>query len=236
VSGRLAVRDGRASSVIVIDCHELALLNERVERRYQSQARSVYLALVEAGGKPEGWSRKSLAERAGVGVPIVSRTIESLTELGIVRVGDDGAIWLGSLTVPREPLAVVDPGLVAGPVVAGPVASERAERFFEFYAGRIGDVVGERPPRGREQLRAADRILGIESDSTQIRARLEFALGHRFYADKVLTMKRFAEWFARISAAYKAQEVTDARSRQDRPEVAPARRVSYESERVQVVA
>ena len=70
-------------------------------------------------------------------------------------------------------------------------------------------------------------------------ARLDWALAERFYADKVATMKRFAEWWDRICLAYggASQQAAAQQRRHPRtPVEAKSARVTYSSDVVQITA
>ena len=221
------------------------MLAERVERRRLAASRSVLMALIEAAGDPKPWSLSALAERAGVGAPIVRETLEALKTLGLVEVGDDGALRLVSISG-TEGVPDLPPVVKSRPTDCfDPEMVQRAEKFFVVHAERVAPVRGSKPSRTDQAIAAACRILRVEPSGVEILRRLDWALEHRFFADKVLLMTGFESWFGRISAAYRADRVQSdrqlARDAQRDAVRAPAvglaetraPSVSYESDRVE---
>lgn len=234
MSAKGRVRDGRQLADIQIARAGLSMIGEHCERRLIAPARSTYLALVECAGEPGGWTQAALAKRAGIGPGLLKESLATLEALGFLRAMDDGSLQLSSPSGSGEiALPVVEPALPHAAPIPASADNPRAVAFYEFHAARVERIGGGRPRRTPAALSAAEKILALQSDSAQIRARLEFALGHRFYASKALTLCEFERWWARINADYLAESGQQSRSVAIRPEARPAR-TSYESERVEV--
>jgi hypothetical protein len=226
VSG-LAVLDGRSTLAVQVPTEDLARIAEGFDRRRILPGRSVYLALVEATVSRRTWTKKTLAERAGVSTSLLNAVVEGLVRLGLVAV--DGDTWRLQAGVPPELLPTV-------PVAAPPSRwtdqqLQRAERFYTVHAAKVKEVRGDDPPRSPQQIEAGAKILEREPEAKAVMDRLDFALADRFYADKVLSLRDFERWFPRISAAFLA---ASRRAGNDRPDRPAASHVSYDGDRVQV--
>jgi hypothetical protein len=69
-----------------------------------------------------------------------------------------------------------------------------------------------------------------EPDGGRIKARIEWALSERFYADKVVTLQSVERWWQRICLAFDA-----AQGQQQAAQAEPGwRAVSYDTDRVKV--
>lgn len=202
----MAVHDGRARASVCLSKSELTALAERIESKRLARTRSVYLALVEAVG--EQWSRGDIAARAGVSTALLKETIQELELGGFVRYREDEALVLNRAEDlgPAPQLPVTTEAQLKEPDEEAAAMRKRCEAFHRFHASLIQEHAGGKvPAKTADALAAARKILEREPDSTVIRARLQYALGHRFYADKVLTLMNFERWWPRISAAHTAE-------------------------------
>ena len=235
----LVVTDGRQQAALLIQASDLAIISERCPKQRAAAVRSTYVALLEMIQSGRRWTLKATAERAGVGTGRLKDAMQDLRDLGMLREDADGAMRLASvgsvealpvLTAPARERATdgMDPALVA-----------RAERFCVKHAERIRLATGSVPAQSDVQVAAACRIIGKMDDAVAIMARLDWALAERFYADKVATMKRFAEWWDRICLAYggASQQAAAQQRRHPRtPVEAKSARVTYSSDVVQITA
>lgn len=222
------VRDARPLPAVCVSRADLAVLGERVEPRRLAPVRSCYLALLELAGEPEGWTKGQLAARAGVGTGLLNECLPVLEAVGLVRQLEDGSLML-SAPSGQEALPVVpDPELRV-------IASEpdpldvRADAFFRWHAGRIARQTGSPPSRCPAALAAAKRVLKREPDGVRIKAVVEWALGERFFADKVCSIQRLDQWWAKIALAFDAANSTPA----PRVETAAERVARFEARRAQ---
>jgi hypothetical protein len=232
---KLAIHDGRQLADVQVARSALSVIGERIPRGRVSATRSVFLALLEAAGEATPWTRRAIADRAGVGTGLVKDAVEALEVLGLLRVLVDGSWQLVTPSAEAPPLPEVE--LKGGPLDGvDPELRARAEKFYVVHVGRVEQIRGGRPARTDLVLAAAVRILRKEPNPHEILARLDWALGQRFYADKVLSLGDFERWYGRISAAYLADKATEKRAPRER-EVVPFRpHGSYESERLEVRA
>lgn len=221
---RTVVRDGRLLDSVYVSRANLAIIAERVERRRLPAVRSALLALLEASGDPNGWTRSALAERAGMSDVLFRDVVETLRELGFVQRLDDGSVQLSTPASVPAALPSSDPEAVV-PVVPSE-RSERAEKFFAWHAAWVDQTYHSgKPRRTADAVAFASKILAKEPDGAAIKARLEWARTQRFFADKVIDMRGLARWWPRLNAAYLAEHSAPVAD-------VPPPRVSYDSERV----
>jgi hypothetical protein len=109
----------------------------------------------------------------------------------------------------------------AEPQLQDPVR-ERAEKFYAVHAKRVEHIRGGPVRRDETQIAAAVTILKRQPDAREILARIDFALGERFFADKVLRLTDLNHWWPKISAAYLASRAQQQRQPDGRVD-APAR-------------
>lgn len=228
------VRDGRQTSSIHVERLDLAVLAERAEHNRLIYWRSIYLALLEQNGSR--WTKKELAARAGVGASTLNEVLKDMERAGVIVRYENDDLQLGGGKPSTEEQEV----LIEAEPVAPPPPDERAERFFQVYAERVEPVRGDRPRRDPDQIAAARKILNREADALVIMNRLEFALGHRFYADKVLKMTDFERWWMKVNAAciadQKHEQRTESRIDRKAPEADPNwTGTDYESDTVKIV-
>lgn len=223
------VRDARPLPAVCLSRADLAVLGERVEPRRLPAVRSTLLALLELAGEPEGWTKNQLAQRAGVGTGLLRDCLGVLERTGLVRCLEDGSLML-SAPSGQEALPMVpeqQPARVAPPRVDE--LEQRARGFMAWHAGRIAQQTGKPPAGTPAALAAGKQILRHEADGSKIRARIEWALTDRFYADKVVTLQSLARWWQKICLAFDA-----AQAREPQERSASFQSVSYDGDRVQV--
>lgn len=228
--GKTRVRDARPLPAVCLSRSDLAVLGERVEPRRLASVRSCYMALLEQAGEPEGWTRGQLATRAGIGTGLLKDCLTALEGVGLVRVLEDGSLQLAAPSGQEVLPVVVEPERDLRVVPATPDELDvRADAFYRWHAARIGRQTGSAPSRSPAVLAAAKRILKREPDGERIKARVEWALTERFYADKVVTLQKLDTWWARICLAFDA-----AQGREPQERVAGFQSVSYDGDRVRV--
>lgn len=225
------MRDARPLPAVCLSRSDLAVLGERVEPRRLASVRSCYMALLELAGEPDGWTKGQLAARAGVGTNLLRDCVGVLEGAGLVRVLEDGSLQLAAPSGQEVMPVDVEPDQLRVVPAVPDELDVRADAFYRWHAARIGRQTGSAPSRGPAVLAAAKRILRREPDGDRIKARVEWALSERFYADKVVTLQKLDTWWPRICLAFDAADLRQGGS------VAPDtgwRAVSYDGDRVQV--
>lgn len=227
--GKTRVRDARLLPAVCLSRADLAVLGERVESRRLASVRSCYMALLELAGETDGWTKGQLAARAGVGNTLLNDCLTLLTGAGMVRVLEDGSLQLSAPSGQETLPVVAEPELRV--VAQEPDELDRRARgFLLWHSERIGKQTGKPAPSSAAALASARRILSQEPDGARIKARIEWALTERFYADKVVTLQSVERWWQRTCLAF------DAAQGQERPQEPSGalRTVSYDGERVAV--